>query len=268
METINNEKATELNEGEEENKKVKQSLKFKEKIIKDSIVNTSNFFNTNYLNKKSNILNSNKLDFKIDTAGLINYFNSADDNTEKNYKTVDDESDSNNKIINLKVLKNKFLDEYKPFLELNNSNAEKNQSNKNLNTKSNNSSKILTYGEYKKLNNYSSSNNSNLLNELNKVKEDLNTGIKNDNTISAVAEYNSNNIISSLPNKYRLKNDDKENSNNSNLMLSLYQNYKTVVNTKDTKSDSVSHKPWRLYRVISAHTGWVRCIDVDPTNNW
>lgn len=28
------------------------------------------------------------------------------------------------------------------------------------------------------------------------------------------------------------------------------------------------HPPWKLYRVISGHTGWVRCIDVDPTNNW
>ena len=28
------------------------------------------------------------------------------------------------------------------------------------------------------------------------------------------------------------------------------------------------HAPWKLYRVISGHMGWVRCIDVDPSNEW
>ncbi|VDN02585.1 unnamed protein product [Thelazia callipaeda] len=28
------------------------------------------------------------------------------------------------------------------------------------------------------------------------------------------------------------------------------------------------HAPWKLYRVISGHTGWVRCLAVDPTNDW
>ncbi|VDO78967.1 unnamed protein product [Soboliphyme baturini] len=28
------------------------------------------------------------------------------------------------------------------------------------------------------------------------------------------------------------------------------------------------HAPWKLYRVISGHTGWVRCIDVEPGNQW
>jgi len=28
------------------------------------------------------------------------------------------------------------------------------------------------------------------------------------------------------------------------------------------------HPPWKLTRVISGHTGWVRCIAVDPTNEW
>lgn len=30
----------------------------------------------------------------------------------------------------------------------------------------------------------------------------------------------------------------------------------------------VWHRPWKLTRVISGHSGWVRCIDVDPTNEW
>nr|CAG4638352.1 EOG090X03RP [Cyclestheria hislopi] len=28
------------------------------------------------------------------------------------------------------------------------------------------------------------------------------------------------------------------------------------------------HPPWKLSRVISGHIGWVRCISVDPTNEW
>jgi pleiotropic regulator 1 len=30
----------------------------------------------------------------------------------------------------------------------------------------------------------------------------------------------------------------------------------------------VWHPPWKLMRVISGHEGWVRCIAVDPTNQW
>eukprot|EP00731_Ephydatia_muelleri_P031306 Em0022g820a len=28
------------------------------------------------------------------------------------------------------------------------------------------------------------------------------------------------------------------------------------------------HPPWKLMRVISGHLGWVRCISVDPSNEW
>ena len=28
------------------------------------------------------------------------------------------------------------------------------------------------------------------------------------------------------------------------------------------------HPPWKLSRVISGHLGWVRCIDVDASNEW
>lgn len=28
------------------------------------------------------------------------------------------------------------------------------------------------------------------------------------------------------------------------------------------------HPPWKLYRVISGHLGWVRCIAVEPKNEW
>ena len=28
------------------------------------------------------------------------------------------------------------------------------------------------------------------------------------------------------------------------------------------------HPPWKLYRVISGHTGWVRCCALEPGNEW
>lgn len=28
------------------------------------------------------------------------------------------------------------------------------------------------------------------------------------------------------------------------------------------------HAPWKLYRVISGHLGWVRCCAVEPENEW
>jgi len=28
------------------------------------------------------------------------------------------------------------------------------------------------------------------------------------------------------------------------------------------------HAPWKLMRVISGHTGWVRCLAIDPSNDW
>lgn len=30
----------------------------------------------------------------------------------------------------------------------------------------------------------------------------------------------------------------------------------------------VWHPPWKLMRVLSGHEGWVRCVAVDPTNQW
>jgi len=35
-----------------------------------------------------------------------------------------------------------------------------------------------------------------------------------------------------------------------------------------TMPKPVWHPPWKLYRVISGHTGWVRCIAVEPANQW
>ena len=28
------------------------------------------------------------------------------------------------------------------------------------------------------------------------------------------------------------------------------------------------HAPWKLYRVIAGHTGWVKCAAIEPNNEW
>ncbi|XP_065320210.1 pleiotropic regulator 1-like [Gordionus sp. m RMFG-2023] len=64
--------------------------------------------------------------------------------------------------------------------------------------------------------------------------------------------------------------DSKININQSNAIVSN--------NTKNTSINPmlrapisikpVWHPPWKLYRVISGHFGWVRCVDVEPGNEW
>jgi len=74
-----------------------------------------------------------------------------------------------------------------------------------------------------------------------------------------------NELLEKIPEKYRIKGDEDK---NQNLVLSLYKNQNHISFRKDKLVSPDWHAPWKLYRVISGHTGWVRCIDVDPTNNW
>lgn len=53
--------------------------------------------------------------------------------------------------------------------------------------------------------------------------------------------------------------------------LTLFGNHNTAIAHKRntiTMPKPQWHAPWKLYRVISGHLGWVRCIDVDPSNEW
>ena len=76
-------------------------------------------------------------------------------------------------------------------------------------------------------------------------------------------EINTN--LNNIPDKYKINTDDYK---NDNLVLSLYKNQNHITFRKNKLVAPEWHPPWKLYRVISGHTGWVRCIDVDPTNNW
>jgi pleiotropic regulator 1 len=71
--------------------------------------------------------------------------------------------------------------------------------------------------------------------------------------------------LNNIPEKYKI---DTTEAKNENLVLSLYKNQTHVSFRKNKLVVPDWHPPWKLYRVISGHTGWVRCIDVDPTNNW
>eukprot|EP00386_Alphamonas_edax_P005604 GDKI01018192.1.p1 GENE.GDKI01018192.1~~GDKI01018192.1.p1 ORF type:complete len:485 (-),score=132.42 GDKI01018192.1:300-1613(-) len=72
------------------------------------------------------------------------------------------------------------------------------------------------------------------------------------------------------------------------LQLSLYQQQNQLANLPNSAASSAAapglnqlairkgptipkpkwHAPWKLMRVISGHQGWVRCLAVDPSNEW
>ncbi|KAJ3256078.1 hypothetical protein HK103_005761 [Boothiomyces macroporosus] len=50
----------------------------------------------------------------------------------------------------------------------------------------------------------------------------------------------------------------------------LFSNSQQLIKIKESRKMPKPdwHPPWKLMRVISGHTGWVRCIDIDPSNEW
>ena len=64
---------------------------------------------------------------------------------------------------------------------------------------------------------------------------------------------------------------NKETSVSASKAVSLFNNQQYALTHKRsliTMPKPQWHAPWKLYRVISGHLGWVRCIDVDPSNEW
>ena len=59
-------------------------------------------------------------------------------------------------------------------------------------------------------------------------------------------------------------------SDKQNNVLALNQNNKTITlaSRRAPLPKPQWHPPWKLMRVISGHLGWVRCVDVDHTNDW
>lgn len=100
---------------------------------------------------------------------------------------------------------------------------------------------------------------------INKLIESPKPLASKDETSTDIAKYSNsiNEISKNLPEHYQLK--DKK---DENLMVSLYRNQNHISFRKHKEVKPEYHPQWKLYRVISGHTGWVRCIDIDPTNNW
>lgn len=80
-----------------------------------------------------------------------------------------------------------------------------------------------------------------------------------------IAADKKNELLNKIPEKYKI---DASDQKNENLVLSLYKNQTHLAFRKNKVVQPEWHAPWKLYRVIAGHTGWVRCIDVDPSNNW
>lgn len=70
--------------------------------------------------------------------------------------------------------------------------------------------------------------------------------------------------------KQRAGNTDRFNpSSRSNTALVSVGDQKMLVPKKAPTMPKPSwHAPWKLYRVISGHLGWVRCIALEPGNEW
>lgn len=126
-------------------------------------------------------------------------------------------------------------------------------------------------------NNTTSASNINFKASLNNNNQSSSLALKKDENVKSA--------LAAIPEKFKKKdlinpninssndsllnlNLDTESGKDTNLFLSLYRNKNHIAFRKNKLVTPEWHAPWKLYRVISGHNGWVRCIDVDPTNNW
>jgi len=116
-------------------------------------------------------------------------------------------------------------------------------------------------------------------NSINKTHFNKSLLIESNTTELKVTEENEKTALATIPEKFQKKenlgndslinlNLETESGKDTNLFLSLYKNKNHIAFRKNKLVSTEWHAPWKLYRVISGHNGWVRCIDVDPTNNW
>jgi pleiotropic regulator 1 len=61
---------------------------------------------------------------------------------------------------------------------------------------------------------------------------------------------------------------DPSSENQLAVLPSPQEQAKALIKKAPTLPKPKWHPPWKLFRVISGHLGWVRCIAVDPTNEW
>jgi WD40 repeat protein len=245
------------------------------KII-DSIVSSRNFFvnniskkiqdNENLIKLRQTLAISDEYKDTIKNENLVSnkYSDKLNFRNKKNEKITKQQID---------MLKSPLMitsEEYKINDNYLNKKIVRDYENNNNNTNDDN---IITN------NNYIESNNFNKPNILNKSLKS-NTITNTNSSIAIKTSSTADNSLINIPEKFRKNetsnlnniipdvNIDTENSDNSNLFLSLYRNKNHICFRKNKLVTPEWHAPWKLYRVISGHNGWVRCIDIDPSNNW
>lgn len=64
----------------------------------------------------------------------------------------------------------------------------------------------------------------------------------------------------------------KSGNSTDNSIRALMLPWMNSIDKKTSAMDKIIkpewHPPWKLYRMISGHTGWVHCLTVDPSNMW
>eukprot|EP01095_Lingulamoeba_sp_RSL-Kostka_P010965 TRINITY_DN403_c0_g1_i1.p1 TRINITY_DN403_c0_g1~~TRINITY_DN403_c0_g1_i1.p1 ORF type:complete len:466 (-),score=147.77 TRINITY_DN403_c0_g1_i1:254-1651(-) len=65
-----------------------------------------------------------------------------------------------------------------------------------------------------------------------------------------------------------LNNNNNNNNNNNSRALTLLPTRTTNEVSGLDFQPPEWHAPWKLSRVIAGHVGWVRCVSVDPSNDW
>lgn len=284
----------------QENEMIEYLLPSIEHKIIDSIVSSKNFF-LNHLTKK--VPDSNNL-IEIRTKLAINdEYKDALTNEKIRSNIYSDKLSFRNK--KQEVITSDQINILKPALMLNSEqqikednllkNKMKREEIKVSNTDTKNEDVIITNTE-----NYSktiSSTTTNLYNNNYTINKQIKSAHIAEANRNLPGSTTTSSALVNIPEKYRAKeftdsklndsliqiakdlNIDKGTSlaltepsnsstDNSNLFLSLYRNKNYVCFRKNKLVTPEWHAPWKLYRVISGHNGWVRCIDVDPTNNW
>ncbi|XP_033742900.1 pleiotropic regulator 1-like [Pecten maximus] len=65
-----------------------------------------------------------------------------------------------------------------------------------------------------------------------------------------------------------IKQSNLDRSDPSKALVSIGNQQALVPKKAPTMPKPSWHPPWKLYRVISGHLGWVRCVAVEPGNQW
>lgn len=200
------------------------------------------------LSEEINKVDNNTIEVKPIKELIIDSIVSSSNFFLNNITRKINESEEN---INYKV-KLKINDEYKNCID--NENIRPNRYNDKASFRSDTSGILDLNSSLDKsmLNKKGSRINSNIETSIQEFKDD----IKLEQTTQ---------LLNNIPEKYKI---NLEENKNDNLALSLFRNENHITFRKNKIAEPEWHAPWKLYRVISGHIGWVRCIDVDPTNNW